>query len=207
MSPPTYELTGAIAGFGFSSGNRVVVGDWVESPIGPFCDVMWAEPDDHRTLIASSEQAAAFISAIYAFDATVVEPDLSVTRSASRFGVRWSSAELDLRLGRAVRFPTRPRWVTERIERPIAEALLGVFTTGLSPTGVKETYRADRIQRITDGWGVVGGTDLGRLGPPKPATNFGFTEPPPFPSVTTIRPVLEDPTGRLAEVVRRSSPE
>ncbi len=198
-----FELVGAIAGFGFSSGNRVVVGDWVESPIGPFCDVMWAEPDDHRTLITNSEGAAAFITAIYEFDSTLVEPNLVVDRRSDRLRVSWPAGELDLRVGRALPMPPRPSWFTEKIEKPIAQAMLGVVTSGVSPTGVKEVYRAERIRRITGGWGVVAGRDLGELGPPLPASNFGFSEPPPFPSVTEVRPLLEESSGRLASIVDR----
>ncbi len=200
-----YELSGAIAGFGFSTGHRVVVGHWDASPIGPFCDLMWAEPDDHRTLIAHSERAADFITAVYSFDSTVIAPELVVTRTARRLAVRWTDGEIDLRLGRGLSFPPRPTWVTKRIEHPFAEALLGVKTTGVSPTGVVETYRAQRLQRIVSGWGVVAGNDLGDLQAPTPAARFGFTEPPPFPSVTTIRPLLEDPGGRLADVVERAT--
>ena len=37
-----FELAGVIGAAGFASGDRVVVGHWHRSPIGPMSDVMWA---------------------------------------------------------------------------------------------------------------------------------------------------------------------
>ena len=34
-----------------------------------------------------------------------------------------------------------------------------------------------------------------------PACRFGFSEPPKRPSLTAVRPLLEDPSGRLDQVV------
>ena len=39
------RFSGRIAGVGSGSGVRVVVGHWVDSPLGSFTDVMVAEPD------------------------------------------------------------------------------------------------------------------------------------------------------------------
>lgn len=35
-------MAGSIVSSGFASGDRVVVGHWHETPIGPITDVMWA---------------------------------------------------------------------------------------------------------------------------------------------------------------------
>ncbi len=67
-------MEGIIAACGFTSGDRVVVGQWARSPIGPMADVMWAAPDGTRTLFAPSEAIAAFVTAIYDFDAVAVTP-------------------------------------------------------------------------------------------------------------------------------------
>lgn len=128
-----HSLCGAIGACGFSSGNRVVIGHWDDSPIGPFGDVMWAEPDDHRTLIASSSSAATFITTVYEFDSVIVEKDLAINRSATRLTVRWPNGSLEAGLGRAVPFPPRPDWITERIERSVGRATMGVETYGTSP--------------------------------------------------------------------------
>ena len=47
-----HRFHGEIAGVGSSSGVRVVVGHWRESPLGTFADVMLAEPDGTRVLLA-----------------------------------------------------------------------------------------------------------------------------------------------------------
>ncbi|WP_423261426.1 hypothetical protein [Herbiconiux sp. 11R-BC] len=63
-----WRFRGRIAGFGSTSGVRVVVGMWEESPLGAFADVMVEDARGHRILLAPSEEVAAFVSATYAFD-------------------------------------------------------------------------------------------------------------------------------------------
>ncbi len=193
-------MHGSIAGVGFSTGNRVVIGHWNDSPIGPFSDVMWAEPDGWRTLFVATMAAKSFVTAIYDFETVHVVPELRVDESADRIHVAWNEAELSLRLGRAVPFPPRNAWLSRRIERPIARMTMGVLTHGVSPSGVEEEYRARRIHRIKSGWGVAAGRDLGTIGPPRPACGFGFSEPPPFPSLTRLETRMLDPSGHLDKV-------
>lgn len=190
-------LEGAIIGAGFGSGDRVVIGQWDRSPIGSFCDIMWAEPDGWKTLFVARAGVGEFISAIYDFDAVIVDSSLQVGTTMKRGDVSWSRGTMEFSFGVGAPFPPRPDWVTKKLERPIARKLLGVETNGVSPTGVEETYKAGRLRRITDGWAVVAGRDLGPIGPPTPACGFGFSEPPPFASITEVTSVLEDPSGRL----------
>lgn len=199
-----HRLQGSIAGAGFASGDRVVVGQWDASPIGPFGDVMWAEADDWRTLFVADERSREFVTAVYEFDAVIVVPDLKVVRSKRRLEVCWHNANLEFDLGRAAPFPPRPAWLTKHVERPIAKRTMHVETHGVSPSGVIETYRASKLRRIIGGWAVVAGRDLGEIGPPTPACRFGFSEPPPFASVTDVTAILTDPTGTLDAVLQRS---
>lgn len=192
-----HVLEGAIIGAGFSSGDRVVIGQWDRSPIGSFCDIMWAEPDGWKTLFVTRAGVGEFISAIYDFDAVIVDASLQVGTTTKRGDVSWSRGSMEFSFGVGAPFPRRPDWVTKKIERPIARRLLGVETNGVSPSGVEETYKAGRLRRITDGWAVVAGRDLGPIGPPTPACGFGFSEPPPFASITEVTSVLADPTGGL----------
>lgn len=210
--PPTparsFDLDGLIAAAGFSSGDRVVIGRWDDSPIGPFNDVMWAEADGWRTLFVANDRARDFVTAVYEFDSVIIAPMLEVqwqpgARSTGVLRASWANAEVEFVVGRAASFPPRPAWFTQRIEGPIAKRAMNVDTYGLSPTGVYEWYRTRRIRRILRGWAVVGGRDLGDLGPPLPAVDFGFSEPPPFASVTEIAPRIHDPSGRLDAVVDR----
>ena len=52
-----HRFHGAIAGVGSTSGVRIVVGRWDESPLGTFADVMLAEPDGTRVLLAPTRRS------------------------------------------------------------------------------------------------------------------------------------------------------
>jgi len=47
---------GRITSCGFSSGDRIVVGTWRNTPFGSFSDIMWAKPDGSKVLIAPNEK-------------------------------------------------------------------------------------------------------------------------------------------------------
>ena len=193
------QLAGHIAGAGFASGDRLVVGAWDRSPIGPFVDVMWAETTGERVLFAPTAEAADFVTAVYGFDRVEVV-DLRV--HASLDGVSAVAPGWTLELVAAAhgwRIPVRrPAWFTRGVEGPIARALMGVRTYGVSPTGVQEWYRADAWRRIVSGRLLVDGEDRGDLAPVDPPCGFGFSEPPRTPTITAVRPLLADPEGRLA---------
>ena len=59
---------------GSTSGVRIVVGWWHESPFGPFADAMVERADGHRILVAPSEQVRDLVATTYVFDETRVEP-------------------------------------------------------------------------------------------------------------------------------------
>src|SRR4029079_16299883 len=69
-----FEMEGLIGATGFASGDRVVAGHGPRTPIGPMSDVMWAEPDGRRVLHAPDERVAAFVTAVYRFDAVEIGP-------------------------------------------------------------------------------------------------------------------------------------
>ncbi len=209
LTPPEadryFDLHGVIGAAGFATGDRVVIGHWNDSPIGSFDDIMWAEPDGWRTLFVADERSKAFITAIYEFDSVIVAPSLAVRFTPESahplLEAAWPHAQLEFSVGKAAPFPPRPSWVTRRIEGPIAKKTMKVDTYGVSPTGVYEWYRTNKLRRILDGWGIVAGRDLGAVGPHREATGFGFSEPPPFASVTEISPRLHDPSHRLDRLV------
>jgi hypothetical protein len=106
--------------------------------------------------------------------------------------------------GRGWRLPLhrRPAWVTRWLEAPLAAALLGVRAYGVSPTGVREWYRADEWRPVAAACASIAGQDLGPLAPAlAPPVGFGFSEPPRRPSMVRVRPLLQDPSGRLDAVV------
>ncbi len=186
----TETLRGSITSVGFSSGHRFVIGHWPVSPIGPFADVMWRNPDDTKTLIAPAE-AVDYITAIYPFDHRIDSPVIVTEVSAKRgrrMEISSDRLQLSLDIGRTVvAFPPRPRWITATVERWLARALLGVNTHGISPTGVEEWYRTRSVRRVVDGRGLLNGVDLGRIGPLDRPMDVGFSEPPRQPTHVRLR--------------------
>jgi hypothetical protein len=89
----------------------------------------------------------------------------------------------------------RPEWLTRHVESPLAHALLGVRTYGVTPTGVREWYRADRWSRVASGAATIDDVDLGPLRAVDPPCRFGFSEPPRRPSITALHTRLEYPPG------------
>ena len=190
-------LRGVIASSGFSSGHRVVVGHWWQSPIGAFTDVMWAEPDGLKVLYVPDDRVARFVTSVYRFDRIEIEPFR--TRAVDRSLV----VELDGRVlsfvaGRGIPLPgPRPAALTRWVERPLARLVLGVRTYGVSPTGVREWYQAAWWRPLRSAAASIDGVDLGDRGPVDPPVRFGFSEPPRRPCMVGLRTLLVDPSGRL----------
>jgi hypothetical protein len=173
-----------------------VVGTWRSSPVGPLDDLMWARPDGRRVLVAATDEGAAYVASVYGFDEVVVGP-LRVRLDGRHLHLHAPEVGVELHLtgGRlAVSLPwARPAWFTRWIEGPVGRRALGVETYGVSPSGVREWYRAVSLRRVVAGWASVAGRDLGRLAPIEPRAGFGFSEPPRFPSMVGVRPLLEWP--------------
>lgn len=163
-------------------------------------DLMWATPEDRRILVATSHDVSSFVSAVYRFDEVLVAPGFSATVVDRSLTVEIPERSLSIRCraGRGWPIPmTGPPWVTRLVAGPIARRALGVRTYGVSPTGVREWYRARWYRPLVEGHATVEGTDLGALGPLLPPVRFGFSEPPRRPSMVWVRPLLHDPSGRL----------
>ena len=189
------DLAGRIGAAGFASGDRVVVGVWESGPLGPMTDVMWARPDGERVLLAPTDEVADFITSAYRFDRVEV---VDVQTRGDVHTVDVDAGPLSVRLvaGRGWRLPParlRPPWFTRYVEGPVARVLMGVHTYGVTPTGVREWYRADRWSPVVDGAATRDGVDLGSLGRVDPPCRFNVSEPPTRPSITEVRPLLEFP--------------
>lgn len=190
----TSAFAGHIAGLGTSSGTRIVVGVWDDSPFGPFADVMVELPSGHRILIAPRQGVADFVASTYSFDEVRIEP-VSVAR-----GGEWSVHTRSLQL----RFtPGRPLWVSPvlalvprplrrtaawaRLCSPIAARLMpGVRTYGSAGGGRTEWYAASRVRRLTRARATWQGDELGDLAPVTPAVRFGFASSPARPTLTAL---------------------
>ena len=150
-------MTGLIAGAGFASGDRLVVGHWTTSPIGAFGDVMWAAPDGRRTLWAPDADVAEFVGAVYRFESVEIA-DLQVVGTIA--GMTATTPDWSLRLEDAGRGSasrcTGPPGLTRFVEAPVARAWMRVRPYGVSTSGVREWYRADAWRRIVAG-GARGG--------------------------------------------------
>lgn len=190
-------MRGTISSAGFASGDRFVVGRWLDSPVGPTADVMWATPSGRRILLAPDLATADFVSSVYGFEETRIV-EFTCDASPAHLDLDAGPVALHLTAGRAWRIGVRrPAWFTQWIERPVASAVMGVRTYGVSPTGVEEWYQADAWRWITAGTATVNGIDLGALGQIRPACGFGFSEPPERPSIVEVRPLLRAPEGTI----------
>ncbi len=166
-------------------------------------DVMWARPDGERVLLAETPQVADFVTAIYRFDRVQLVP-IVVTFDGRCLDLTAGEVAVTMRAGAGWRLPLprlRAPWFTRWVEGWIARPLLGVRTFGVSPTGVRQWYRADEYRRVVEAKARVGGGDLGPLRPFDVAVRFGFTGPPRRPSLVRLQSLLVDPSGHLEAVV------
>ena len=200
------ELQGSIAGVGFSSVDRFVVGLWDDGPLGPMTDVMWARPDGGRVLLVPRAEVGRFVGGVYRFESTEVVP-ISVGRpDTDTLQVDAGPVSLTLSLGaQSPLFRLRPDvlrrsllWVRveDALLRPVVGRLLlkgaaGVRAYGRSESGVREWYRVDGYRPIRAARGTLQGHSLGALAPLDPPVRFGFSEFPLRPAVVRCSPVLE----------------
>lgn len=191
---------GQIAGIGSTSGTRVVVGHWLETPLGAFGDAMVETAAGHRVLLAPRQEVADFIAATYSFDEMRIEP-CTVSADERAWHVRSDSLELDLEIGRRTalglalrsvpgRVATSPAWCT--LTDPVARVVLrGVRTRGTAGGRRREWYGATDTHRVVSIGGTFDGSDLGQLCDVDPPCRFGFSSTPRSPSVTDVLTTVE----------------
>jgi hypothetical protein len=165
---------------------------------------MWARPGGERVLVAATEDVAAFVSAVYRFDDTVVDPAFRATITGRTLRVEAPGSQLAWTAegGRGWPVPIAgPPWVTRRLAGPVARRAMGVNTYGVSPTGVREWYRASWYRPVLRSAASIAAEDLGALAPLDPPVRFGFSEPPKRPSMVSVRPLLHDPGGHIGRAL------
>ncbi|MET4052736.1 hypothetical protein ABID81_002108 [Frigoribacterium sp. PvP054] len=204
---PDQRFHGRIAGFGTTSGTRVVVGLWNRSPLGRFVDVMVEAADGHRTLLAPSQAVADYVSSTYTFDEVRVQPvswrgvDRTLRVSAGPDASGDDVLDLSLEIGPVsplgwllrlvpAAFATRPGWLT--LIDPVARLLVpGARTAGTAGGGRREYYGVTLARRVVAVDARFDGRPLGALAPLDPPVRFGFGSAPADPSLvdvtTTIR--------------------
>ncbi len=207
------RFRGEITGFGTSSGRRVVIGHWTTSPFGGFADVMTEAPDGVRTLLAPSDEVAAFVSTTYEFDRVEIV-EVEVARTAGALSCRAGPflAEVDLgartALGHLLRLVPRrvaesPTWCS--LVDPFAALVLrGVRTRGSAGNGRREWYGATdqrSVDAVRASWSGVG---LGPVADVWPPVGFGFSSTPRRPSNVEVVTTIEhrSPSARAARSVR-----
>ncbi|MGA9872765.1 MAG: hypothetical protein WBQ44_16705 [Rhodococcus sp. (in: high G+C Gram-positive bacteria)] len=191
---------GEIYGIGTTSGVRVVIGHWTDSPLGEFTDVMIQFASGHRLLLAPTEHVREFVTATYTFDETYLTP-VDFTRHGDSVEL---SAD-DLRVSLTIGGPTllgrllavMPSAISTapwfcRISDPIARVVLrGVRTRGSAGNDRREYYGARHQHRIFGAEASWRGEDLGTLTPVTPPVTFGFGSTPAAPSVTSITTTID----------------
>lgn len=177
---------------------RIVVGRWQQSPYGAFADVMLAEPDGTRWLLAPDDDVASYVAATYRFDRVEVGPVQVDVAGSGPWVWRVAAPGLALRLdvgsrsalGRLLRLvpdgiATAPGFTV--LTDPVARvALHGVRTRGAAAGTRRERYGATDLHRVTGAGGTWRGDALGRVRPVTPEPGFGFGSTPTRPSVTSL---------------------
>ena len=152
-----------------------MVGRWDDSPLGRFADVMLAEPDGTRVLLAPDERVAEFVSTTYRFDRVEIAAGGRDGRGRLPGASQAPGLELSFRVGgrpllgwllRLVprRLATSTAWA--RVTDPVARLVLrGVRTRGTAGNDRREYYGATDLHRIHELSGRWQGTDLGGARP------------------------------------------
>ena len=200
MAKSRLVFRGDIAGVGTTSGVRLVIGTWRESPLGSFADVMVEDAAGVRTLLAPTAEVAEFVSETYTFDHVELGPVDSVI-TADGFTLTAPGLDLTATLGgpapfdwllRLVPAPlsAAPAWL--RVINPIASLLVpGVRTAGTAGHGRREYYGVRRTRLIASVTGTFRGADLGGLTPLQPPVNFGFSSAPPTPQLVAVTTTID----------------
>ena len=187
---------GRISSCGFSSGDRIVVGDWQQSPLGPFTNVMWAKPDGTRVLLSPSKSHADYVSALYNFEEVHIVP-IEVKRQRRGVDIVADTLRVSFQWKRGIGIPlSRPRWFISTIEQWIAGVVFGTKTHGITCNGLREWYCIYNMSTIKRAEASCDGQDLGSASKFEIDACFGFSEPPKKPSSVRLRSMIESGSKR-----------
>lgn len=185
------HFEGRISSSGFTSGDRIVVGDWKKSPLGSFTNVMWAKPDGTRVLLSPSQKHADYVSSLYNFEEVHITP-IEVIRQTRSIEIMAPPLNIKLRWGIGIGLPIpRPRWFISTVEQLVAKALFGTSTHGLTCNGLREWYCIYSLSKIKHASALCNGEDLGNPSNFEINACFGFSEPPKKPSSVRLRSIIE----------------
>ena len=182
---------GRISSSGFSGGDRLVIGDWGDSPLGEFTNIMWGKSDGSRVLMSPSELHADFVSGIYNFEEVRVV-DIEVDRSRGGILVEAGKLRVSMAWGFSIPIPfPRPLWFTRMVENPLGKVIFGSKTYGITRDGRREWYSVRGIARMKSAEAVFNGENMGEMGSCHANSCFGFSEPPAWPSSVRLSAFIE----------------
>ena len=173
---------GRITSVGFDCGNSIVIGDWVESPLGDFTNIMWSKPDGTRILLSPSQKHADFVSSLYSFDeVSIVDFD---TRRGKR-GIKVFTDKLSISVYWGFRFlipVPRPLWFISSVENFFGKMIFGSSTYGRARDGSREWYSIRGFSRVISAEAKLSKQNLGMMTYTDFPEKFGFSSPPRIPS-------------------------
>lgn len=184
-------FSGRISSTGFSSGDRFVIGDWLDSPLGSFTNVMWAKPDDRRVLLSPSREHADYVNELYNFEEVRVV-EIEVKRSRRGMSIDAGEVSINLGWGSPISIPFwRPLWFIASVEYFFGRMVFGTRTFGRTKNGRREWYSVRSISRIIRAEGEIDGSRLGEKVSFEPGSCFGFSNPPYKPSTVVLKSYIE----------------
>ena len=184
-------FSGRITSTGFSSGDRIVIGDWHDSPIGSFTNIMWAKPDGTRVLLSPSEEHAKYVSELYNFESVEIA-DIAVERTRRGISIEGGGLSVVISWGIALPIPIwRPLWFTATIEAFFARVLFRTKTHGRTKNNRREWYSIRSISRVLNAEARFDGHELGGFESFTTNACFGFSEPPSMPASVSLKSYIE----------------
>ena len=172
---------GRVISSGFQTGDMVVIGDWNDSPHGPFTNLMWAKPDGTRVLIAQSRELGDFVSSLYSFEEVIVSP-MKIERADKSIEINCDLGRVSMEWGITIPLPFyRPRWFIANIEAPFARLFFGTKTHGTTRNGRKEWYHVRGLSRMKSVELDLDGRSSDQMKGMAPSACFGFSNPPRMP--------------------------
>jgi hypothetical protein len=182
---------GRISASAFSSGERLVIGDWHHSPLGKFTNIMWARPDGKRILISPSTKCADYVSKIYSFEEVIVTP-LKIKRDKKKIEIKTEDLLIYLEWSWSLHIPIkRPRWFISSVEYFFANLLFGTKTYGKTNDNRKEWYMIKSISWIKNASFRYRNESFGKLTKLSEPIGFGFSDPPTRPSSVRVISMIE----------------
>lgn len=177
---------GRITSSGFESGDSLVIGDWFESPLGAFTNIMWSKPDGRRVLLSPSPKHADFVSSLYEFDEVLVT-DIIVKRKRKIVSIVTDQLHVSMSWGASLSLPIpRPLWFISTIENFFGKTIFGSSTYGIARDGSREWYSIRGISRVVHAEARTPDSDFGKIGKTSFPEPFGFSSPPSIPTSITV---------------------